>query len=188
MSIKQILFSIVVIATIVACSKGGELDANLPELTPADALVEETENVRLLYSDSAITKVQVTGPLMLNHTERNRLRKEFPKGIRVEFYDEQGAISSVLTAKHAIQYEMDDRIIARDSVVWKSADKRMLETSELIWDEREQLIYTNKFSVITAPRDTIFTQYFEATQDFSKIKMTSTDGTIIVDDFSNSDL
>ena len=63
-------------------------------------------------------------------------------------------------------------------------ENQMLESSELIWDERQEIVYTNKFSVITTPTDTVFTQYFKAAQNFSEITMTSTDGAIIVEDLS----
>ena len=152
--------------------------------TVADVEVERTRDAVIYYSDSAMTRVIITGPMLLNHTERNNQRKEFTEGIRVEFYDDYGAISSILTAKYAVQYEREDKVIVRDSVVWRSVEDQMLESSELIWDERQELVYTNKFSVITTPTDTVFTQYFKAKQDFSEITMTSTDGAIIVEDLT----
>ena len=169
----------------VACQQD-EVIENIPVYSSEAVNVEVTKDVTIYYSDSAITRVIVTGPKLLNYTERNQQRKEFPDGIRVEFFNDVGAISSILTAKYAVQYEIDNKVIVRDSVVWRSSEDQQLETTELIWDERQELVYTNKFSVITTPSDTIFTQYFKARQDFSEIIMTSTDGAIIVDDLSGS--
>ena len=169
----------------VACQQD-EVIENIPVYSSEAGNVEVTKDVTIYYSDSAITRVIVTGPKLLNYTERNQQRKEFPDGIRVEFFNDVGAISSILTAKYAVQYEIDNKVIVRDSVVWRSSEDQQLETTELIWDERQELVYTNKFSVITTPSDTIFTQYFKARQDFSEIIMTSTDGAIIVDDLSGS--
>lgn len=152
--------------------------------TPEDVGIDRTKDAEIVYSDSALTKVIITGPVLLSYTERNNQRKEFTDGVRVEFYDDFGAVSSILTAKYAIQYEREDKVIVRDSVIWRSMEDQMLESSELIWDERQQLVYTNKFSVITTPTDTVFTQYFKANQNFSEITMTSTDGAIIVEDLS----
>lgn len=180
----QIFNSLLVLVLMAACNKQTEVKSDRI-YSKADVEVEHTKNAVIYYSDSAITRVQITGPILLNHTERNNQRKEFTEGIRVEFYDELGAVSSILTAKYAVQYERDSKVIVRDSVVWRSVEDQMLESSELIWDERQELIYTNKFSVITTPTDTVFTQYFKANQDFSEIVMTSTDGAIIVEDFSN---
>lgn len=178
---RSLLFFMFVM--LVACKEEVYVDETLT-YSPEEVFMEKTTDVEITYSDSAVVRVIITGPTMYNHTERNRQRKEFVDGIRVEFFDEWGGISSVLTAKYAIQYDLDSRVIVRDSVIWASSDDQTLETSELIWDERQQLIYTNKFSVITTPTDTVFTQYFKANQDFSEIIMTSTDGAIIVEDLS----
>jgi hypothetical protein len=152
--------------------------------TLEDVNIDRTLNPVIRYSDSAVVRVIVTGPLLQSYTGRNEEYKEFTDGIEVEFFDEYGNLSSRLTAKYAIQYDREAKVIVRDSVVWRSVDDQMLESSELIWDERLERVYTNKFSVITTPSDTIFTQYFEANQNFSEITMTSTDGAIIVEDIN----
>ena len=180
---RFILMGFCSILILLACEKQEVID-DIPVYSPKLVNVETTKDVTIYYSDSAITRVIITGPTLLNHTERNRQRKEFPDGIRVEFFNDIGEISSILTAKYAIQYELDNKVIVRDSVVWTSDEDQQLETTELIWDERQELVYTNKFSVITTPTDTIFTQYFKANQDFSEIIMTSTDGAIIVEDIN----
>jgi len=166
-----------------SCSKQEVLEVE-EEVLPEYLSLEQTTDVELFYSDSAELKVKILGPTMLNHTVRNRQRQEFIDGIEVEFYDAYERVNSRLTAKYAIRYELDGKVIVRDSVVWRSVEDQMIESSELIWDERKQEIYTNKFSVITTPTDTIFTQYFRANQDFSKITMTSTDGALIVKNFA----
>lgn len=153
------------------------------EKIQGELALERTTDVELLYSDSARLRVRVTGPVMLNHTQRTQERQEFTDGIEVEFFDEKEQLNSRLTAKYAIRYDFDGKVVVRDSVVWRSVEDQMIESSELIWDERNQEIYTNKFSVITTPTDTVFTQYFRANQDFSQITMTSTDGSLIVKDF-----
>ncbi|MEM6377740.1 MAG: hypothetical protein AAF705_05985 [Bacteroidota bacterium] len=181
--IKQIFSCLLAVLIFLGCNQQKEVESDRV-YTVADVEVERTKDAVIYYSDSALTRVIITGPMLLNHTERNNQRKEFTEGIRVEFYDDFGAISSILTAKYAIQYEREDKVIVRDSVIWRSMEDQMLESSELIWDERDELVYTNKISVITTPTDTVFTQYFKAKQDFSEITMTSTDGAIIVEDLS----
>lgn len=152
--------------------------------TLEDVSIDRTLNPVIRYSDSAVVRVVVRGALLQSYTGRNEEYKEFTDGIEVDFFDEYGNLSSRLTAKYAIQYDREARVIVRDSVVWRSMDDQMLESSELIWDERLERVFTNKFSVITTPTDTIFTQYFEANQNFSEITMTSTDGAIIVEDIN----
>lgn len=181
---NSIIGSLLLILVLLACNQQQETGTDRI-YSKADVEVEQTKNAEITYSDSALTKVIITGPMLMSYSERNNQRKEFPDGIRVEFYNDFGTVSSILTAKYAIQYDRESKVIVRDSVIWRSMEDQMLETSELIWDERQELVYTNKFSVITTPTDTVFTQYFKATQNFSEITMTSTDGAIIVEDFSN---
>jgi hypothetical protein len=174
---------LMLLLALAACKKQESIYVDEDQIQGELAL-ERTTDVELLYSDSARLRVRIIGPVMLNHTKRSQERQEFTDGIEVEFFDENERLNSRLTAKYAMRYDFDGKVVVRDSVVWRSVEDQMIESSELIWDERNQVIYTNKFSVITTPTDTVFTQYFRANQDFSRITMTSTDGSLIVKDFS----
>ncbi len=156
-----------------ACSKK---EVQVPTDTFLELGVERAENVEILYSDSAEIKVKVTGPTMLNYTERRDPRQEFPDGLEVYFYGEDLELTSTLTAKYGVRYDNLSQVIVRDSVVWESMQEQRLETEELTWNERTQKIFTNRFAAIITPEDTIFTRYFEANQDFKNIKFRSNSG------------
>ena len=141
-----------------------------------DTTVEEAMDVEILYSDSAIVKVRITGPRMLNYLDRRESKQEFPDGVRVEFFDREQEIESVVTARYGLRLQNLGKVIVRDSVVWTTADGQKLETEELEWDEREQLIHTNKFVVITRPDEIIYGHGFEASQDFSYSRIMATEG------------
>ena len=64
----------------------------------------------------------------------------------------------------------------RDSVVWESLNKEILETTELIWDEKEERVFTNKFVVIRRPGEIITGYGFESNQDFTYSKIKSVTG------------
>jgi len=173
------LFGLLLLA---ASCKNDIQDPLTVDPTLLDAGVERGYNPDIRYSDSAQMKVRIRGGLILNYVEKSSQRQEFPEGVRVDFYNSAGQLSSVLTARSAVRYQIQGRVIARDSVVWKSMDDEMIETSELTWDERTQKIYTNKFVVITRPQDTIYSQGFEANQDFTDIQLQATDGRIGVEE------
>ncbi len=141
-----------------------------------DTTVEEAMDVEILYSDSAVVKVRITGPRMLNYIDRRDNRQEFPDGVRVEFFDREQEIESVVIAQYGLRQQNLGKVIVRDSVVWTTADGQKLETEELEWDEREQLIHTNKFVVITRPDEVIYGHGFEASQDFSYSRIMATEG------------
>lgn len=143
---------------------------------------EKIEHVDVLYSDSSIVRVRIQGPVMINHTEYNNPYQEFLEGIRVQFFDNLGNVTSVLTAAYAIRYESRGVTILRNNVLWKSTDQKSLETPELTWDERQQLVFSKKFSVVTTPLDTVYSHGFEASQDFKNIKLSAIDGSVEVEE------
>lgn len=142
---------------------------------------ERASNVDIIYSDSARLQVRIRGPVMINYLEQSQQRQEFPEGIRVDFYNPSGRVSSVLTAKMATRYDSRGIVILQDSVVWQSAEQQRLETSELIWNEANEKVYNNKFLVATTPRDTIFGKGFTANQNFTDITIIGTDGRLKVE-------
>ena len=147
--------------------------------------VETAKDVEILYSDSAIVRVKIVAPTMLRHLDNQEPYQEFPDGINVSFFDINQNVSSTLTSKYAIRYEREKEVIVRDSVIWKSISKEKLETEELIWDEKTQKVYTNKFVVITRPDEIIYGHGFEANQDFSYSKIKAIEGRLKVDDIGD---
>ncbi len=135
--------------------------------------IETAKNVELLYSDSAILKVKVFGKTLIRHIDRQVPYDEFPDGIRVEFYDEYGRVSSWMNANYAIRYEKTRIVIAEQSVELFNRQNEKLETSQLIWDEDLQKLYTEKFVHITKPlkNEVIEGFGFEANEDFSHFKI-----------------
>jgi len=149
-----------------------------------DAKVETAYNVEILYSDSALVRVRITGPRMLNHLDRRDPHQEFPDGVAVDFFGPDKKIESRLTANYGVRYQNQGLVIVRDSVVWQSIEKQKLESSELRWDERQRKIYTNKFVRITRPDEILYGRGFEANQDFSYSKILAPEGRIKVEDLS----
>lgn len=152
-----------------------EIDKLFPEEL---ILVEIAKDVSMIYSDSAVIKVQISGPVMLRHLDKDNPRQEFTEGVKVIFFTHGQQVESVLTAKYAVRLEKKKQIIVRDSVVWESAKNEKLETNKLIWDERKEKVYTNQFVTITKPGEIIYGIGFEASQDFSTWTINAVEGEI----------
>lgn len=150
-------------------------------ITQDDVAVEVARDVEVLYSDSAIVRVRVTGPLLHNINERENPRQEFPEGIRIDFLEANRSIRSNLTAKTAIRQPEKGLIIARDSVVLSTVKQEKLETEELIWDEKTGKVRTEKFVKVTQPGEVIYGFGLEAEQDFSYWKILVPKGRIKVE-------
>ena len=149
--------------------------------TQDDTAVEVGKNVEILYSDSALVRVRVTGPVLHNFVTRDNPRQEFPEGIKIEFLEPNLSVKSVLTAKNAIRQQEKGRITARDSVVMTTVKQEKLETAELIWDEKTAKVFTDKFVKVTQPGEVIYGFGLEAEQDFSYWKIIVPKGRIKVD-------
>jgi len=182
LSAKSILVSISILALSIAFISCGNDLKEVEKLQTKDLVdVEIAKDFQMLYSDSAMLKVKISGPTLKRYLSEKDPKEEFPDGIHVEFYNERLQVTSVLTAKYAIRRERKGNIIVEDSVVWESISKERLESEELIWDEKEGKVYTNKFVTLKRPDEIIYGHGFEAEQDFSKSRIKAITGQIKVD-------
>ncbi len=140
--------------------------------------VETAKEVTMLYSDSAMVRVQIEGPVMLRHLDKDNPRQEFTDGVKVVFFTRGQQVESTLTANYALRLEKKNQIIVRDSVVWESYKSEKLETEELIWEERKGKIYTKRFVTITKPEEVIYGYGFEADQDFNSWTINAVEGVL----------
>ncbi len=143
--------------------------------------VETMREVEMYYSDSAIIRVKVMGPVMLRYVDQKNPQEEFPEGVIVDFFDPLGRKQSKLTANYAIRKPQLNKVIVRDSVVWQSVNNERLETEELIWDQRGEKIYSNKFVTITKPDEIIYGVGFETDQNFEQWRIKAPEGEIMVE-------
>lgn len=114
-----------------------------------------TEAIKELSSqDSANTRVIAILESPLNKDFDNlRFRfKEFPEGLKVDFYDEKNQ-KSVIVADYAIIYSQTNVIDLQGNVVIESHDGKKLETPQLYWDRSNKWIFTEEKFTYTNPED-----------------------------------
>jgi hypothetical protein len=163
-----------------ACSN--EDKKNKEQISKKDALVEVAKEVQLLYSDSAVVRIKVTGPKLLSHIDKENPYDEFSEGVKMDFFDALQQPSSILTGKYALRYPLKNQVIIRDSCVWQSlGSQEKLEAFELIWDENLQKVYSNKLVIITTPTEKIWGYGFETNQDFTRWKINKPQGRLAVE-------
>lgn len=165
-----------------ACTKEESTQRNDINL---NVTVETAKEVEIIYSDSAVVRVKIGGPTMLHHVNTREPKQEFPNGIRIDFYDETGQVTSTLTGKYGIRYESEGKAVVQDSVIWKSNAGERLDTEELIWDERTQRVYNHKFTVLRKLDEMIYGQGFEATQDFKYARILAAEGRKSISEISD---
>lgn len=165
---------------LVCCWACDALQKEKRAYTQEDTAMEVAREVEILYSDSAVVRVRVTGPVMHNIVAAESPRQEFPNGVKIEFLENNLSVKSTLTARTAVRRQDKQIVTARDSVVLITAKQEKLETEELIWDENSGKIHTDKFVKVTKPGEIIYGYGLEAEQDFSYWKIIVPKGRIKV--------
>ena len=179
------IFPISCLLILLACLSCKNDMAAIQRFIQDDETTYETiKDFKTLYSDSAVVTVHIQGPTMRRYLDRVNPRQEFPDGMEVEFFNSRRQVTGRLTAKYGMRLEKDEQVIVRDSVVWESLNKEILETSELVWDEKEEKVFTNKFVVIRRPGEIITGYGFESNQDFTYSKIRSVTGQFASDNFN----
>lgn len=166
-------FNFIVLAVLIFA--GCSTDVNeVNAITDSDFLKkEEAKFVTILYSDSAQVKVRISADKMIRHLDRSNPRDEFPEGIFVEFLGETGKVYSWLEADRAMRYEKASEVVAQGNAKFYNRKDEMLTSTELIWNENDQKLRTNKFVRITQPMkgDTSYGYGFEANEEFTQFEI-----------------
>jgi LPS export ABC transporter protein LptC len=144
-----------------ACFK--DRDSNV--VVNYDGPFMELSNIETIFTDSSILRVKLKAPKQ--QEEQNGDRK-FPKGVYVEFYDEEGEMSATLKANSG-EYKKDRNLytVRGNVIIENKVEKKKLNTEELFWNPQTKKINTNKFVRIETPEEIITGEGLEATQDFS---------------------
>jgi len=129
--------------------------------------VESAENLRIVYSSHAHIQMIMEAPIM-KRFEGEEPYMELPEGFVMVFYDTLMNETSRIQAKYAIEYERDNLIDARDDVVVENMETReRLNTEQLIWDRKNEIIHSEKFVKITSEEDVLYGQGFESDERFT---------------------
>lgn len=142
--------------------------------------VDKARDVETIYSSEGEVKVKVTAPLLVTFNDAKEPTTEFSEGLKVVFYDANLKERSQLTAKYAIRYEKTAKVFIRDSVRIINPNQELIESEELIWDEKKQEITSDKKIKITTEDREITGYGFWANQDFSVYEIDSISGWVKV--------
>lgn len=178
----RLLVALVFVSTLASC--GSQPSTTRSTFLQDTSLVTPEErytNVSMIYSDSANPQLRLSGPL-LERYEGDSNYTLFPKGIHVEFFNDKREVDSKVTSKWAVQYQGEEMMEARDSVVVVNRVGEQLNTQHLIWNSVNRTFYTDSFVTITTPDEVIFGDGLEANEDFTRYKILNIRGTFLRDD------
>lgn len=133
------------------------------------APVGEADTVNLKYTDSGKIKAIMVSPKMLDFGNVSFPYIEFPKGIDVTLFDQNNK-KSFIRSDYAIRYKQTDVIDLQGNVKITSDDGKILETTQLYYDQKREWFFTEKKCKLTlGPGNIFYTKGFDASRDFKDI-------------------
>ena len=134
---------------------------------------EVAYNIKTIYSDSAIVYFTMESTKMesVRNKEQNELR--YSEGVKFTFLDQSEKPTSWLTADEATNDLKTNKFIIDGNVKFFNDRNDKLQTSQLIWDSKAEILYTNKFVRITQPvrGDTVYGYGFRSNKDFTEFEI-----------------
>ncbi len=150
-------------------------------ITIKDAPIEFAENIEMIHSDSAVVEFVLSAPVLERYKHNSDSSYlEFPKGVEVVFFNQQGDTNTIITSDYAINYESDDRLLAKKNVKIINAKGDILTGEDLWWDKESKKIYSNDFVKIVTKDEVIYGRGLEANEDFSWYKILDIEGILNV--------
>jgi LPS export ABC transporter protein LptC len=101
------------------------------------------DSIHLKYTDSGRIKSVLKSPKMLDFSAISHPYTEFPKGIHLTLFEENGNKSTIV-ANYAISYKKTKIIDLQGNVIITSYDGKKLETSQLYYDQKNEWFFTEK--------------------------------------------
>ena len=169
-SIRLLLLSII----LVACTNDSKLVQGF--VSDKEQAIEQIKGAELLHTENGKIKVRIVA----NKIERFQNQQPgliFSEKIEVYFYNDSSELQSTLMANDASIDEDKKIMLAQNNVVLISSDDKKLETEELVWDEKQDKIYTDKKVKITTGKEVVYGEGFTSNPDFSQYSITKIHGT-----------
>jgi LPS export ABC transporter protein LptC len=179
--IQILIKSIVVTSFIImlfSCENSSEEVRNfLEEKNLPIGIAKEAYHV---YKDSGrVTSKLITAILLDFSNRKKHPYNEFPEGIKIVNFENNGKDSVTIVGDYALSYSKTEvSEIAGNVIVTNHADKSRLETSQLFWDQKTGYFVSEKAFTMFKGQDTIIGIGFECKEDLSKHLAKKTTGRI----------
>ena len=142
--------------------------------------LESAKNIEAIYSDSGKTVVYIYSKQMDKYLGYNSYT-EFPKGIKVLYFDSCMRVKSMLTADYAMVRDQDHMMEAKKNVVIIDKVKDVtINTENIIWDQKKKIVYSNTFVKKTSKDGVMYGDGFDADETFTRYTVRNPKGEINV--------
>ncbi len=140
----------------------------------------EASNFETLITDSGVVRYFLKAPKLLRFEEERESYFEFPEGIELIRYNEDGEIISSITANYAKQFEEEKKWEVKNNVIATNTQGDTLKTEQLFYNEIAGEIYTDEFVRIIRAEQNITGIGFESDQAMQNWRIRQPKGSIDV--------
>jgi LPS export ABC transporter protein LptC len=170
------ILPLLMILLIFSCEKPEELK----EIQEYKGPLKEAEDIELYYMELTKVKTKVEAQVVWEYQNGDR---EFPEGIFLQFYDDDGNVTSKLRADKAFYTKKENLWRGLGDVEVKNLEKgQQLNTEELFWKPDQEKIFTEKFVTIKEGDQVLYGTGLEAKQDFSSWFIKNVEGEFYLDE------
>lgn len=131
----------IIIATMLFSCQGKLGEVRKWEL-PSSAPNAIGEGINLFYTDSGKVKAHLRSPLMYDFSTQKFPYREFPKGLKVELFNEAQE-KSTIKADYAIIYRATGLVDLRGNVKIMMSDSTVIHAKQLYWDQNREWVFTD---------------------------------------------
>ena len=128
----------------------------------------EADTINLRYTDSGKIKSILKSPKMLDYSAIANPFTEFPKGLKVTMYDDNGK-KTFVTSKYAITFKNTDLIDLQGNVKITNEAGQLFETEQLYFDQKNEWFYTEKRFKFTDAKGFTYGEGVDFSKDFKII-------------------
>lgn len=168
----RFLFFLVLI--FVSCSNDPKL---VQEFVSSEVLpIEKIEGAEMLHTENGKLKVKIV-TTTIERFNNQQPQLVFSSHLVVYFYNDSALVQSTLKAEYAEINNEKKLMTAQENVILTSIAGKKLESEELIWDEKNNKIYTDKKVKITTGKEVIEGEGFSSNPDFTEYTISKIHGT-----------
>ncbi|SHG63740.1 LPS export ABC transporter periplasmic protein LptC [Winogradskyella jejuensis] len=138
------------------------------------------DTINLKYTDSFKLRANLLSPKMLDYSNRNFAFSEFPEGIELIIYDEDGNASKIFS-DYAIIYDETDLVDLQGNVILATHNKDSLFTTQMYFDQATEWVYTNENVRLRSGGTDITGRGFDSDRNFDLWEMLEFSGDIELD-------
>lgn len=134
-------------------------------------------------SDSGRLVARLTAPLMQTVDDKDSSKIEFPRGFVAYMFEGDTTVTAKISGDYGVSYEKRQMVIAKRNVRAENIETReVLETDNLVWDQKRKKIYTGSLVKISSPDKIIYGDSMVANEDFSHREIFGISATLELND------